>query len=282
MGRAPGSARSAQLPLSPLQLYEVSATMARGPGSALRFAITYVDARGKPQEWYPTWQLPAAVRSSAQPLSPRAQAYVQGFVLPPGASQARLLLRLDPAQQPQLARYSRWELTALRIEALQSVRCCQRLGADRVPAGDFEGPPEDGMPLGWQQPGRTPDDRLQLVTSNDPARGHVLQAAGRGKYLASSAQVPVTRGQAYRLSLQARGRGQIQLVVHALSRELPMQQRVTNGRTPHSFDLQTSQWTELSAIWFAEEAHIAAAQPVIVLLPQTELEVDAIELRPLE
>lgn len=282
--RPPAVARSAELPLRPLTLYDVSASMARGPGSGLRFELTWQDAQDKPHTWSPVWQLPGAPHPIDLPLSPRAQHYVQGLVLPPGASRPQLLLRLDASPLPQLVRYSRWELQQLQFVARGAVRCCERQGDDRLARGDLEGPLADALPLGWQQWGAGPDNRLELVDLKDePARQHVLRLApGKRALLAASVPVPVERGRAYRVSLLARGSGEVSLHVIAASREPPLAVRVGNAGTQSDFEVHTRGWTELHAPWFAEAVHVASARVVIALLARDTLEIDGIELRPYE
>jgi len=280
--RPGASARSAELQLTPLQLYQLSASMARGPFSSARFSITYVDARGQPQTWIPLWQSPGVSRAEGQPLSPHVQTYVQGFVFPLGASQARLQLRLDGPDKPQLTRYARWELHDLRLDSTQTVRCCERLGRNRLFGSDLELQTR-GFPTGWTQWSLDAKNRLDLIElRGDPARKHVLRAKpGTIAVLAATIPVPVTRGSAWRISAQVRGQGKVELFALSLDAELPVPVRVGNsGRA--GFDVRDNSWTALSTIWFAEAANIAAAQVVAVLAPETTLEIDAIELRPFE
>lgn len=273
-------ARSMELPLVPLTLYEISAVLSRGPGSKLQFEISYLDAAGAPHSGELSWQLPNEVRPSSLPLSPHAQRYVQGFVLPAGARQARLQLRLRASEHAQLAGYSRGELSQLRVQALQAVRCCERLGRNRVLGGDLEGPERTGLPLGWTL---WSGERLQWIElSGEPERKHVLRTQeGKIAVLATAFPVPVRRGEAFRIAARVRGRGRMEFMVHALSDEAPSGVRVGNERSG-GLDVDAAAWTTISEVWFAEAAHIAAAQLVVVLIGRGTLEIDAIELRPYE
>jgi hypothetical protein len=285
--RPGASTRSAELQLTPLRLYQLSASMARGPFSSARFSVTYVDARGQPQTWFPLWQFPNASRADGQPLSPHPQAYVQGFVLPLGASKPRAQLRLEGPDKPQLARYARWELSDLRFEDMQTVRCCERLGQDRLVGGDLE-LQSRAFPVGWTQWSLTANNRLELVElRDDPTHKHVLRAKpGTIAVLAATIPVPVTRGSAWRIAAQVRGQGKVELFAISLDDALPVPVRVGNsGRA--GFDVRDNKWTALSTVWFAEAANIAAAQVVVVLAPEagetaTVMEIDAIELRPFQ
>ena len=278
------AARSAELPLAPLQLYEVYARMGRWPGTAARFTISYLDAQGRPQAWSPTWQLPGAVRPNWLPLSPHSQMYVQGLVLPPGASQPHLELKLDAPANAQLARYSRWELSELRIEARGAVRCCEQLGPNRLLGGALDTPVYSGFPLGWTQWSLDASNRLELCELSDgsvPKR--VLRAKpGKIAILASTTPVPVTRGSAFRIAVRVRGEGRVQLSAHALSADRPLLLRVGNTGSERQFDVHAGHWTELSMPWFAEAAHIASVQVYVALDARGEMELQAVELRPYE
>lgn len=278
-------ARSAELPLSPLQLYEISATMQRGPGTSPRFTATYEDALGAQQVWFPTWQFLHATRAGWLPLSPRPQTYVQGFILPLGATKPRLQLQIDaPPANSRLASYSRWELTQLRIVALQAVRCCQRLGNDRLIWGDMESPgAADGLPAGWEQWGVQPDNRVERIAlSAEPARRHVLRVkAGTNVLLAAKHSIPVTRGSAWRISAVLRGSGQVGLVAHSLSDDTPQPLRVSNSFGP-MLGVRATTWTQLGSVWFAEAANVATAQVFVGINASTTMEIDSIEFRPYE
>jgi hypothetical protein len=281
--RAGASARSSELQLAPLQLYQLSVSMARGPFSTARFAITYLDAHGAPQTWVPQWQFPNATRTDRQPLSPHPQRYVQGFVLPPGASQPRLQLQLDGPDKPHLARYAHWELSDLRLDVVQPVRCCERLGRDRLLGGDLELQSRAGFPVGWTQWSVDAKNLVEVVElRDDPAHKHVFRTKpGTLTVLAATTAVPVTRGSAWRIAAQVRGQGKVELFALSLNDELPVAVRVGNsGRA--SFNVHDASWTTLSTVWFAEAANIAAAQVVAVIAADTVIEIDAFELRAFE
>jgi hypothetical protein len=273
------SIRSAVLPLQPLQLYRISSKMARGPGSATRFAITYLDASGKQTEWTPSWQFKSSAHPSWLPLSPHSVPYAQGFVLPLGATQPRLQLKLEAADKA-LARYHHWTVTQLRIEPTSKVLCCEKLGPDLLLGGDFELAPRDGMPGGWAPPPQRPE----LVDSADPARKHVLRfKAGTITYLFSSYVVPVKRSSAYRAAVSARGEGRIVLDVHSLDAARPTGLRVGNATSgAGTFDLNDRAWKQVSTLWLAEAPNVAAAQLLIIVNAKTDMELDAVELRAYE
>jgi hypothetical protein len=286
LAHAGAAISSEPLPLTPLQHYRVSTTMARGPGGTPRFAISYVDADAKAIEWRPAWQHKHATHANWLPMSPRAQQYVQGFVLPKGASHVRLVLRLDPGDRAmEMARYTSWTLSELRFEAVGKVACCERLGADRLLNGDFEAGESDGLPKWWTQWGRSPDNRVELIELHDePARNHVLRVRdGTSAQLSSRYLVPVAPGNAFRLSLMVRGQGRVELDVHSHSSDRPMPLRVGNStREVGSFDVHTSVWQQLSLIWFAEAPNVALANVVVAVSAQNALELDAVELRHFE
>jgi hypothetical protein len=270
--------RSEQLPLKPLQRYRISATMARGPGSTPRFAITYRDAGGKPSEWTPAWQHKNAPHANWLPLSPHTQRYVQTFVLPQGASQPRLVLRLDASHEKVLARYDHWTLNDLRFESAGPVTCCKRLGDNLLWNGDFE---QSSEPLKqWSQAGT----QLELIHLEDVAFKRVLRVRpGTSAQLFSRYNAPVVSGRAYRLSLKARGQGRVELDVHSLTRDTPVPLRVGNHTSDAGqFDVHTSAWQEVSTVWFAEAPNVTLANVVIAVTAQAEMELDAIELRPFE
>jgi|GEM_PF-4372315 len=270
--------RSEPLPLTPLQRYRISTTMARGPGSTPRFAITYLDAQGKTNEWTPAWQHNNAPHANWLPLSPHTQRYVQGFVLPQGASQPRLAMRLDASQEKALARYDHWTLSNLRLEAAGPITCCNRVGDNLLWNGDFE---ESSEPLKhWSQAGATPE----LIHLDDDAFKHVLRIRpGTSVQLFSRYNAPVISGRAYRLSLKVRGQGQVELDAHSLTRDKPVPLRVGNHTSDAGhFEAHTPAWQELSTVWFAEAPNVTLAEVVVAIAAHSELEIDAIELRPFE
>jgi hypothetical protein len=279
--RPEATLRSEPLPLAPLQHYRISTTMARGPGSTPRFAITYLDAHGTTNEWTPAWQHKNAPHANWLPLSPHTQRYVQGFVLPQGASQPRLVLRLDPSHEKALARYDHWTLSDLHIEAARPVTCCNRIGNNLLWNGDFE----SSEPLQqWSQAGATAENQVELIYLSDASFKHVLRIRpGASAQLFSRYNAPVNSGHAYRLSLRVRGQGRVELDAHSLTRDKPVPLRVGN-HTSHAghFDVHTRAWQEVSTVWFAEAPNVTLADVVVAVTAHTALEIDAIELRPFE
>jgi len=282
----PGEAiRSEPLPLVPLQRYGISATIARGPGSNPRFMISYVDARGDTVEWMPAWQHPNSAHADWLPLSAHAQRYVQGFVLPPGASQPSLVLRLEAKTDKAPVRFLHWTLSDLRIEALGKVACCDRLGDNLLWSGDFEAATSDGQPKHWSQWSPTADNRVEVIElPGEPAHSHVLRIqAGSRVHLFSRYFAPVSSGRAYRISLQARGQGRVELDAHSMIRERPVPLRVGNrseGVAPIAVHAQA--WQELSTVWFAEAPNVAQAEVVLSISAESTMEIDTVELRPYE
>lgn len=284
----PGSTlRSELLPLTPLQHYRISTTISRGPGATPRFAISYVDTEGQTIEWQPAWQHPKGPHADWLPLSAHAQRYVQGFVLPLGASQPRLVLRLEASASADkaFAPYSHWTLRHLTIDALGNVTCCERLGSNLLWNGDFEDASNDGQPKQWSQWGATPDNRVELIALPDePARKHVVRIKpGTSAHLFSRYFAPVSSGSAYRLSLLVRGQGRIQLDAHSLTRDRPIPLRVGNhleGTRP--IEVHTHTWQELSTVWIAEAPRVMQAHVVVSIWAHSAIEIDAIELRPFE
>jgi hypothetical protein len=275
------SIRSSVLPLRALKLYDIAAIMRRGPGTSVEFAVVYLDPTGKEQRWMPAWQAPSMTRPAGTPLAPRASPYLQGFVLPAGASRARVELRIERSHERRVAPYSSWEFTRLDFVERQAVACCDRTGADLLVGGDMETPLQAGLPIGWSQWNEQPNNRIERVElPREPERKHVLRfKAGTGSLLASTLDVRVTRGTAYRVSLRARGKGDVQVVVHALMRDAPVPIRIGNALTVvHT--VASTNWTQTESVWFAESPGVQAAQLVLAVTARSDLEIDAIELRP--
>lgn len=273
--------RSAALPLRALQLYDITATMRRGPGSQLEFAVVYVDQHGKEQRWLPSWQAPTAVRPAGTPLAPRSATYLQSLVLPLGARRVHLELKLERSQERQLARYASWELTQLEFVERRAVACCEHTGPNLLVGGDLETPVQAGLPIGWSAWNPGPKNRIELVTSaREPEAKHMLRFhAGVGTLLASTPELDVTRGTAYRISLRARGEGDVQVVVQALVRNEPLPIRIGNLTTVvHTIASRT--WVRVESVWFAEPPGIEAAQLVLAVTTRSQLEIDAIDFRP--
>jgi hypothetical protein len=205
-------------------------------------------------------------------------------VMPRGAAEPRIVLRLEPGDKA-LARYSHWTLSELRIEALGKVACCERIGDDRLLNGDFELGASEGLPKHWVQWAPSPENRVELIElREEPARKHVLRFRPRtAAQLASRYLVPVATGNAYRLSLMVRGQGHVELDAHSLTNDRPIPLRVGNhARGAESFEVDTSNWRELSTVWVAEAPNITHANVVVAVSAQTTIEIDAVELRPFE
>ncbi|HET8933771.1 MAG TPA: hypothetical protein VFN67_10040, partial [Polyangiales bacterium] len=244
-------------------------------------AISYLDADQKPLEWAPNWQLKRATHANWLPLSPRPQHYIQGFVLPLGATQPRLQLRLDKTDKA-LGPASRWDLTELSIVEVSAAASCKRLSADRQLGGDFEGTPKDGLPAFWVQWSRGENNHVELIDTQTPCQ-HVLRIQpGTQALVATTYLVPVTPGSAYQISVRARGRGRVALDAHSLSRDRPTPQRVGNSTFDahgiNTFEVASDTWTQLSQVWFAEAPNVASTQVMIAVDALTAVEIDAVEL----
>jgi hypothetical protein len=259
--------------------------MRRGPGAAPRFTLVYTDAQGARREWSPAWQFPHASRPNWIPLSPHRETYTQGLVLPRGATHPHFELRVDVASAaPQLAAYGDWQLFELRVEPLGPVACCGQPGRNLLSLGDLEGlEARDGLPVGVAQWDAQPGNRVELIElRNEPERKHVLRAKPNTTALVAIVPlVAVARGGAYRVGVCARGRGKIDLYVHALSDDRPVPLRVGNAGST-VFELQPGRWQRLSSVWFAEATHIVSAQVVITIMAaDSAVEIDAIAFQPL-
>lgn len=273
------SARSQPLPLRPQHYYRITTKMARGPGSTAAFSIVYRDANNKLVEWAPSWQHKSSTHPNWLPLSPRPQRYVQGFVLPLGATQPRLHLRLDAGDKT----HSRWELTDLLFEETQAVTSCHKLSEDLLLGGDFDGAPQNGLPPWWTQWSKNEHNHVELITTASACKQVLRVKPQTTAIVASNYTVAATRGSAYRLSLRARGHGRVELDVHSLSRDRPVPLRVGNAsRGTGSFEVNSETWTPLQLDWYAEAPNIASAQVVIAVAAQSAVELDAVELRACE
>jgi hypothetical protein len=270
--------RSNVLPLRTLRLYAISATMRRGPGLRIRFSIAFTDRQGKAQEWGPVWQFPESPRPDWLPVSPRSQRYVQGFILPSDARDARLLLEVEaqPGRRQQAG--DGWELTQLEFLELQPVACCERLGASRLLAGDMETPIRRELPVGWEQWGSPTSGGVELVElTREPTRKHVLRIrAGKQVLVGSSAPIPVVRGTAWQISFHVRGKGQVQALAHSL---WDASLRIDHTQV-RSFQVASPTWTRLEMVWFAEAPGIRFAQVAFGIIAQDDVELDDVEFRP--
>jgi len=270
--------RSQVLPLRELHLYEIRATMRRLPGTREQFAIVYTDSQGRERRWRPVWQFPESARVDWLPLSAASEAYVQGFVLPPGARAVHLELRIDAAQPSGLGEFL-WELTRLELRENAKVACCNRLGPDRLAGGNLELGEQGGLPIGWTRWGAREDKHIELALLSDPARQHVLRVTAGGHALfASVTEVPVTRGSAWQISMWARGKGHVALFAHPLRGLSPQLVRVGFPQSTE-YAIDSRDFRRLTALWFAEAPGIEAAQVAISVTAQTDVEIDSIELR---
>lgn len=278
--------RSRVLALRPLHLYDVTATIRRGPGANAQVSIVYLDARGQQHTWSPVWQLPGTTRPNWVPLSPRLQRYTQGFVLPAGARDAHVSLAVGATTatpvttQANLAALTQLELTALVFTDRQVVPCCHALGRNALSDGELEGASQSPAPTGWSVLQRQGSAAL-VTLEHDAVRKQVLRVqAGSTLILISEFPVAVARGTAWQLSLWARGQGQVGLWAHSLDGDRFVPVRVAALDTPQQ-SVDASRWTALQTVWFAEPPGIQSAQVVLYLAAaQHDLEIDTVELKP--
>lgn len=253
--------RSAVLPLRPLTVYEVSTELWRGPGTRAALTVVYKDHHGQPQTWSPVWQSPEGARPDWVPFSPRLQTYVQSFVLPDGATDARVELSAEPATLGWLRGYGAFELTRLHLREREHVPCCRELGRDVLSVSSPEPVWALSGPATWRE---------QML--------HVEPAASAG--LMALKLVPVRRGSAWRLGLRVRGSGRVAVLVHALRGTDSSGLRVALGRTVEQ-TVDAADWTQLQVVWIADALGIESAQLVLGFQAGSRaLEVEAIELRP--
>ncbi|MET0384722.1 MAG: hypothetical protein ABW321_02125, partial [Polyangiales bacterium] len=286
------SVRSSELPLVAGQLYDLTTTMRSGPGSRIDFAIAYTDAEGKAQTWRAVWQMPDAARPNWLPLPPRAQRYVQGFVLPRGAKHARLELSLAPAQDAALAKYEHWELTELTLTTRAAIPCCGRVGDNLLHGGDLAGTLTEGMPRGWSWLQRANTATIERVAAalpthtgkNSPsakpnAPTPALRVRAGSDVLLAADPVRVARGRAYHIALWVRGRGTLEVLAHPLSADRPQALRV-GAPQAHDLPLTAAGWSHIERVWFAEAPHVAYAQLTLHVKAESDVELAAIELSP--
>lgn len=271
---AGGRLSSTALSLRPLRLYEVRTTMRRDPGLQVRFQVVYVDEHGAERRWSAIWQSAHAGRPDWLPVAPLPQDYVQGFVMPLGASNARIELSADVPTNGVRVEGARWHLGKLALVASTSIACCEATGPNRLLGGDMETPARDDLPIGWAQWGAREMVQTDLLELSDPAHHHVIRVkAGKGALLASTAEVPVAPGSAWRISFKARGHGTISSLAHPLG-DGPI--RVGDPQLV-PFQISSQTWQELDAVWFAEAPGTRLAQVLLQINAERDLEIDDVK-----
>jgi hypothetical protein len=139
------------------------------------------------------------------------------------------------------------------------------------------------MPAFWVQWSRGDHDRVELIDTKTACKHALRIQPGTRVFVASSYLVPVTPGSAYQISVRARGHGRVDLDAHSLSRDRASPQRVGNSTRPlATFQVASDEWTPLEQLWFAEAPNVSSAQVMIIVEAQTEVEIDAVELRACE
>ncbi len=277
--KAKGTADSAPLTLAPLRLYTITMTCRRGPGLGLLVWVRWVGAEGKAGARQMVWQLPDRWRINWFPLSPLRNTYAQRFCLPPGAREVYLQIALTG--HPDTG-YNYFDLYELIIARGAEVPFGTRLGPNLLPVGDMETVADSGMALGWSFWGADPGAKVLEKDAQDrPAhsgRRFLSFPAGKNCTLAGGI-APVQSGRAYRLSLWARGTGDIGFGAQSL--EETQGQRVDDAQVTH-VHVEAADWQEFSAIWFAAGLYTVSANPFMGIGPRTDLDLDDVMLQLIE
>jgi hypothetical protein len=269
--KASGAADSVPLPLDRLHLYTLTMTCRRGPGLGLVVWVKWLDADQKPGARQMIWQLPDHFRVNWWPLSAHKTTYTQRFCLPPGATQATLQIAMTGHPD---AGHNFFEVYDLTLAGGAEVPFGPNLGPNLCPGGDMETATADGMALGWGFWGTPPDAKvLEKDAQGRPAHGgrYFLAFQPGQNCILVDGTIPIEQGRAYRVSLWARGKGDLGLGAHAL--EAREGQRVADPQQV-ALHVEAQDWQQFSLIWFAESLHAANANLFMGVNPQTELDLD--------
>ena len=266
-----GAADSLPLALAPLHLYTLTMTCRRGPGLGLVVWVKWLDADQKPGARQMVWQLPDRFRPNWWPLSAHKNTYVQRFCLPPGATQVTLQIAMTGHPD---AGHNEFELYDLTLARGAEVPFGSRLGPNLCPGGDMEVATGGGMAVGWGFWGTPPDAKL-LEQDAQGRRAHggrrfLALPAGKNCILADGT-IPIEPGRAYRVSLWARGTGDLALGAQSL--EAREGQRVGDAQQL-SLHVEAQDWQPFSLVWFAEALYTAHANLFLSINPHTELDLD--------
>ncbi|MHB9026332.1 MAG: carbohydrate binding domain-containing protein [Armatimonadota bacterium] len=272
----------AQLPVQPQQLYHLSFTCRRGPGTTLGVAVSFLDAEKKPDFRGMVFQLPDAPRPNWWPLSPFRQEYVQQFILPPGAH--NVLLQVTLTGHPE-AGYNYLELYGVKVSHRAPVPFGGSLGPNLLVVGDLEAKTPTGTPLGWGTWVGTPEkmDILQKDDAgNSPHGGNGFLRVSPGKYFILVApNIPIEIGRAYRVTLWMRGKAEVGFGVQSLADTRPIQQRVGDAQQK-GFRIDATNWTPYVYTWYAEALYTVDGQLFMGIHPQSEFHLDDITFQRIE
>lgn len=274
-----GSADSLPLALAPLHSYTLTMTCRRGPGLGLVVWVKWLEPGQKPGARHMVWQLPDRFRVNWFPLSAHKSTYVQRFCLPPGAAQVTLQIALTGHPD---AGYNYFELHDLTLSRGAEVPFGPHLGPNLCRGGDMEVATADGMALGWGFWGEPPDAKVREQDAQGrPAHGgRRFLAFPAGKHgILVDGTIPIEPGRAYRVSLWARGKGDLGLGAHAL--EASQGQRVGDPQQV-SLHVESHDWQEFSFVWFAEALYGANANLFMGVSPQSELDLDDVTFQRIE
>jgi hypothetical protein len=269
--RLSGAADSDPLALAPLHLYTLTMTCRRGPGLGLVVWVKWTDADQRPGARQMVWQLPDRFRINWWPLSAHKNTYAQRFCLPAGATQTALQIAVTGHPD---AGHNYFELYDLTLVRGAEVPFGPNLGPNLCPGGDMEAAIADGMALGWGFWGTPPDAKvLEKDAQGRPAHGgrHFLAFPADKSCILVDGTVPIEQGRAYRVSLWARGKGD--LGVGAQSLEAREGQRVADAQQV-ALHVDAQDWQPFSLVWFAEALYAANANLFMGINPQTELDLD--------
>jgi len=278
------SVRSEPLPLQPLCLYQIGITSRRGPGTRNRFAIVYQDGAGQTHRRQPNWQYPDASRPNWVPLAPVLSDYVSGLILPADTKRVWLELAMEPPDKPELAPYSGWELTRLEFTAGPAVLFGEHLGPNRLAIGDMEIGTAGGQPAGWTDWSQA-GNRIQVIeaTGGDQSahagRRFLRITPGPG-FLLGATGVAVRPGTAWRISVWARGKGQLQILTHPLDSIDPNNALRVGDPQAATFPVDATEWTRFEQVWFAESPRVQIGLLVLGVTAAENLELDNVEFRP--
>ena len=261
-----GTADSAPLPLAPLHLYTMTITCRRGPGLGLIVWVKWLERRSEARR-------PAYHLAVAGPLPHKlvaavgAQDHLRPAFLPARRSNARHAAdRHDrpSRRRSQLLRTLRPDARPRRRGAVWLESGCQPVprrrhgGRDRRrhgPGLGFLGPAAGRESAGARRPGPA-----------CPRRPALPGLPGGKSCILVDGTIPIEPGRAYRVSLWARGKGDIGLGAHAL--EAREGQRVADPQQV-ALRVESQDWQPFSVVWFAESLYAANANLFLGIHPQT-------------
>jgi hypothetical protein len=271
----------AKLPIQPLQLYLLSLTCRRGPGTEFSVAVNFLDSDNKPGARSMVFQLPDSSRPNWWPLSVFRQEYVQQFILPTGAH--------DPVLQVALrghpdAGFNYAELYDVKVTYRAPVPFGGNLGPNLLVAGAMEGATPEGAPLGWGTWVGMPD-KMDVITQdaqgNGPHGGKSFLRISPGKnFILVAPTIPIELGRVYQISLWARGKADIGFGVQSLDNSR-ISQRVGDAQQK-GIHVEATNWKQYTFTWYAEALYAVDGQLFLGINPQSELHLDDITFQRIE